>query len=105
MKGSEHNDPIISRDGMTSTNNAGGINGGITNGNELIFRIAVKPTSGISIAQETLDIEMNRMTKLEVEGRHDACIALRIPVIVESVTAISLADLALINNGIFGNRG
>ncbi|HUS87039.1 MAG TPA: chorismate synthase [Bacteroidales bacterium] len=105
MKGSEHNDPIISRDGMTATNNAGGINGGITNGNELIFRIAVKPTSGISIAQETLDIEMNRMTKLEVEGRHDACIALRIPVIVESVTAISLADLALINNGIFGNRG
>jgi len=105
MKGSEHNDPIISREGKTSTNNAGGINGGITNGNELIFRVAVKPTSSISVAQETFDIEKNMMTKLEVEGRHDACIALRIPVIVESVTALSLADLALINRGIFGNRG
>lgn len=102
MKGSEHNDAIIDSKGSTRTNNAGGINGGITNGNELIFRVAVKPTSSISKEQETIDLKENKLTQLKIEGRHDVCIALRVPVIIEAVTAITLADLKLINRGIYG---
>jgi len=96
MIGSEHNDLIINRVGETKTNNAAGINGGITNGNEIIFRIAVKPTSSISLVQETFNFETNSQEKLEIKGRHDACIALRIPVIVEALTACVLADLRLL---------
>ncbi|MDD4644720.1 MAG: chorismate synthase [Bacteroidales bacterium] len=91
MKGSEHNDRIISADGKTATNHAGGINGGITNGNDLIFRIAIKPTSSISKPQQTLNTENRKVEELVIEGRHDTCIALRAPVVVEAVTAIVLA--------------
>jgi chorismate synthase len=104
MKGSEHNDMIIRKDGTTSTNNAGGINGGITNGNNIFFRVAVKPTSSISMQQETFDFKNNKMTKLVIEGRHDSCIALRIPPVLEAATAIALADLILIDKGVFGGR-
>ncbi len=97
MLGSEHNDLILSAKGETKTNHAGGINGGITNGNTLTFRIAVKPTSSISLIQETFNFETQQIEPLRITGRHDACIALRMPVIVEAVTAIVLADLSLIN--------
>ncbi len=97
MTGSEHNDLIINSVGETKTNNAAGINGGITNGNEIVFRIAVKPTSSISLAQDTFNFETGSQEKLEIKGRHDACIALRIPVIVEALTACVLADLRMIN--------
>ncbi len=100
MKGSGHNDPIMTPDGKTSTNNAGGINGGITNGNDLVFRIAVKPASSIPLAQETINVKTGKLTSLETGGRHDLCIALRVPVIAEAATAIALADLFLINRGI-----
>ncbi len=93
MRGSEHNDMIISREGTTKTNNAGGINGGLTNGNDLIFRIAVKPTSSISLPQMTMNFETGKVEELLITGRHDRCIALRVPVVVEAVTAIVLADL------------
>lgn len=96
MKGSEHNDNIISADGKTETNYAAGINGGITNGNPLVFRVAVKPTSSIGKAQETLNLETGEVEKLEVKGRHDACIALRVPPVLEAATAIVLADLFLL---------
>jgi chorismate synthase len=96
MKGSEHNDNILSMDGKTESNHAGGINGGISNGNELIFRIAIKPTSSISKAQQTLNIKTGKVEELKVEGRHDLCVALRAPVIVEAATAIVLADLMLL---------
>jgi chorismate synthase len=96
MKGSEHNDLIINEKGETGTNHSGGISGGITNGNELVFKLAVKPTSSISMAQETFDFENKKVSALSIKGRHDACIALRVPVIVEAVTACVLADLKLI---------
>ncbi len=97
MKGSRCNDPIISPDGKTSSNNAGGINGGITNGNDLVFRVAVKPTSSIGKAQETINLKSGVVEKLEVEGRHDVCITLRTPVIFEACAAIAAADLYLVN--------
>jgi chorismate synthase len=96
MLGSEHNDLIISVEGKTLTNNSGGINGGITNGNELFFRVAIKPTSSISLSQKTINIETGKMVDLQIKGRHDVCFALRVPVIIEAVTAIVLADFKLI---------
>lgn len=104
MKGSEHNDMIISADGETESNNAGGINGGISSGNQLVFRVAVKPTSSISLGQKTFDMKENTMVELNIEGRHDLCIALRIPVIVEAAAAIALADLYITDKGIYGER-
>jgi chorismate synthase len=104
MKGSEHNDPFMDQSGKTATNNAGGINGGITNGNEIIFRIVVKPTSSTGVDQTTFNFETGEMTTLKVKGRHDTCIALRMPVIVEAAAAIAMADLILIDRGIHGQR-
>jgi len=95
MKGSEHNDLILDNSGKTKSNFAAGINGGITNGNDIEFRVAVKPTSSISIPQETYNFKTGKVETLIIEGRHDACIALRIPVVIEAATAIALADLAL----------
>jgi chorismate synthase len=95
MRGSAHNDPLIGQDGRTARNGAGGINGGITNGNEIVLRVAVKPASSISVAQHTLDFSRDEMTDLEIQGRHDACIALRSAVVLEAATACALADLAL----------
>ena len=104
MKGSEHNDPFINSHGKTATNNAGGINGGITNGNEILFRTVVKPTSSTGVEQKTFNFNEGKMTTLKVKGRHDTCIALRMPVIVEAATAIAMADLILIDRSIHGNR-
>ena len=91
MKGSEHNDPF-GADGPVK-NGAGGVNGGITNGAPLVFRVAFKPTSSIAKAQRTWNFAENREDTLRVKGRHDVCFALRTPVIVEAMTAIVLADL------------
>ena len=95
LRGSQVNDLLEDADGRTGTNHAGGINGGISNGNELVFRVAVKPTSSIRAAQRTLDLATGEPTLLSMGGRHDACIALRAPVVVEAVTAAVLADLML----------
>lgn len=95
MFGSEHNDAIEDKTGKTFTNHAGGIVGGITNSNELVFRIAIKPTSSTPIEQQTLNIETNTVESFSVKGRHDLCIALRVPVVLEAVTAFVLADLML----------
>lgn len=93
MFGSEHNDAIEDQSGRTRTNHAGGVVGGITNGNELVFRIAVKPTSSTPKDQQTLNWETGAVESFSVKGRHDLCIALRVPVVLEAVTAMVLADL------------
>jgi chorismate synthase len=98
MRGSECNDGIVNINGETRTNNAGGINGGITNGNDIFFKVAVKPTSSIPAMQHTINLKTGELTELTITGRHDTCIALRVPVIVEAVTAIVLADLMLIDS-------
>jgi chorismate synthase len=95
MKGSEHNDPI-GPDARPIKNGAGGVNGGLTSGAPIVFRVAFKPTASISCAQQTFNFETGEMDTLQVKGRHDACFALRCPVIVEAMTAIVLADLALL---------
>lgn len=100
LKGSEHNDSLIcpgtslmAEVVLPKKNGAGGVNGGITNGAPIVFRVAFKPTSSISKAQKTLNIKTGEMTELKIKGRHDVCFALRTPVIVESVAAIVLAGL------------
>ena len=101
MRGSECNDEIIDTEsGKTKSNNSGGINGGITNGNELVFRVAVKPTSSIAKEQQTVDLRTGKPAELSIQGRHDACIALRAPVVIEAATAIVLADLMLLEQKI-----
>lgn len=100
MFGSQHNDAIEDMQGTTRTNHAGGIVGGITNGNELVFRIAVKPTSSTPKEQQTLNWETGEVESFSVKGRHDLCIALRVPVVLEAVTAMVLADLMLLEQRI-----
>lgn len=92
MKGSEHNDPFITSEGKTSKNGAGGINGGISNGNPIVFRVAVKPTSSIFRTQRTMNFITEEMEDLIIPGRHDICFALRVPVIIEAVTALALCQ-------------
>lgn len=95
MRGSTCNDEIVDLTGTTGSNNAGGIAGGISNGNELFFRVAVKPTPSIPKPQGTIDLRDGKRISLSVEGRHDVCIALRMPVIIEAATAVVLADSML----------
>ena len=100
MFGTDHNDPIVDSTGKTSTNHAGGVVGGITNGNELVFRIAIKPTSSTPKEQESLNRETGEIERFSIKGRHDLCIALRVPVVLEAVTAIVLADLLMLEQRI-----
>ena len=95
MLGSEYNDCIVSSDGRTETNNCGGINGGISNGNEIVFRTYFHPTPSISKRQTTFNFNTMQMQSLEINGRHDVCFALRTPVIVEALAAAVIADLTL----------
>jgi len=100
MFGVEHNDPIADASGKTTTNHAGGVVGGITNGNNLVYRIAVKPTSSTPKEQVSWNRETNQTETFSVKGRHDLCIALRVPVILEAVTAIIMTDLMLLEQRI-----
>jgi chorismate synthase len=93
LKGSEHNDPFENRDGKvrTTTNRSGGVQGGISNGEELIFRVAFKPTATILKQQATVDSQGNE-TELMGRGRHDPCVLPRAVPIVEAMTALVLVD-------------
>ncbi len=96
MFGSIHNDAIEDEKGKTKTNNSGGVVGGLTNGNDLLFRAVVKPTSSTPKEQESYNRDSGRVEKFSIKGRHDLCIALRVPPVIEAVTAMVLADLLLI---------
>ena len=95
LRGSQRNDCFVDGEGHTATNNEGGINGGITNGNDVVVRVAIKPTPSIAHEQMTYNKALGEVAPLVIKGRHDACIALRAAVVVESVVAIALAELAL----------
>ena len=95
LRGSQRNDCFVDDEGHTATNNEGGINGGITNGNDLIVRAAIKPTPSIAREQMTYNKVLGEVAPLVIKGRHDACIVLRAAVVVESVVAIALAELAM----------
>jgi chorismate synthase len=97
MRGSAHNDLFVAKEGRlgTLTNRSGGVQGGITNGEPIVFRVAFKPPATIGQAQETVDFDGERVT-LEATGRHDPCVVPRAVPIVESMAALVLADLALI---------
>ena len=97
MHGSEANDAIV-RSGTnyrTQTNHNGGINGGITNGMDVVFRVGIKPTPSISKPQETVNLLTGEPTVLEIHGRHDPCIVPRAVCVVEAAAAIVFADLLL----------
>ncbi|MFW2477133.1 MAG: chorismate synthase [Sediminibacterium sp.] len=100
MFGTEHNDAIMDANGTTATNHAGGVVGGITNGNELVYRVVVKPTSSTPKEQQTWNWETGQVEGFSVKGRHDLCIALRVPVVLEAVTAMVLVDFMLIEQKI-----
>lgn len=100
MFGTEHNDAIMDANGTTATNHAGGVVGGITNGNELVYRVVVKPTSSTPKDQQTWNWETGQVEGFSVKGRHDLCIALRVPVVLEAVTAMVLVDFMLIEQKI-----
>ena len=95
--GRDNNDPIRTGPAFL-TNNAGGILGGISNGDELVFRAAVKPVPSIYMKQETLDTAGNECDIL-IEGRHDVCLCPRIVPVIEAMTAITLADCLIRNRG------
>jgi chorismate synthase len=99
MKGSEHNDMFVSRNGRlgTATNRSGGIQGGISNGEPILFRIAFKPPATISKAQNTVDFD-GQPKVLEAKGRHDPCVVPRAIPIVETMAALVLLDMALIQH-------
>jgi len=100
MRGSEYNDAILDAGGKTRTNHCGGVSGGLTNGNDLVFRVAVRPPASIGKEQETVNVRTGRAAKIAVRGRHDVCIALRMPVIVEAAAAVALADFLLLEQRI-----
>ena len=95
LSGSERNDRIIDAEGRTATNHEGGINGGITNGNPIVVRVAIKPTPSIAQPQDTYNFVSQSIEPLTIGGRHDACIVLRASVVIEAVMAIALAELKL----------
>ena len=105
LRGSAFNDAFVDASGRTRTNHAGGLNGGISNGNDVVFRVAVRPTATIGRSQETLDLVENKPASIAPGGRHDVCFALRLPVVCEAAAAIVAADFMLCPKTIFTNNG
>lgn len=94
MRGSAANDGLYTENGKIGfyTNRAGGINGGIANGNPITFRVAMRPTPSISLPQKTVDLVKGENTEIVIKGRHDACVVPRALPVVESMAAIAIAD-------------
>lgn len=93
MTGSRFNDLIVNKRGHTQSNNSGGCNGGISNGNPVVFRVAARPTASIARGQNTFNPNSGKREVIHLKGRHDTCFALRLPVILEAVSAVVFADL------------
>ncbi len=102
MMGSEFNDVMVNGYGKTKTNHSGGVTGGLSNGNDLIIRVFVKPPSSISKPQDTYDDETKAVKPLVVGGRHDVAIVRRIGIVLENVVAIVLADMYLMDKAYHG---
>ena len=104
-RGSEVNDVFVNRDGKisTATNYSGGIQGGISNGQDIYFRVAFKPVATILREQETVDLEGNA-TKLKARGRHDPCVLPRAVPLVEAMTAMVILDFYLMSKTVFVNN-
>ncbi|MDW7990031.1 MAG: chorismate synthase [Archaeoglobaceae archaeon] len=100
LKGNENNDPIVLKDGRIGflTNNAGGILGGITSGEDILMRIAVKPTPSIAKKQKSVDYERMEEVEISVEGRHDPCIVPRIVPVAEAMVALVLVDCMILQH-------
>lgn len=105
-KGSEVNDAFKYEDKkvVTTTNNNGGINGGISNGMPIIIKSAVKPTPSISKAQNTVNLKEERDDVLQIVGRHDPCIVHRARVVIDSVVALGILDMLCVNEAIKSQR-
>lgn len=101
MKGSEANDPFEVKDGkvITTTNNNGGINGGITNGMPILFNTVIKPTPSIFKPQETVNMDTKENVTYQIQGRHDPAIIHRARVVVDSMTAILISDMLALRYG------
>lgn len=97
LKGSVFNDVYTDASGTTKTNHSGGVSGGLSNGNDLVISVMVKPTSSIGKEQLSFNLEEHDMKSLNIGGRHDAAIIRRIGIVLESAVAIALADLYLIH--------
>ena len=97
MRGSEYNDEFVF-DGeriRTKTNHSGGVQGGITNGEDIVFRVAFKPIPSVMLSQQTVDIQGKPVT-LEIQGRHDVCVVPRVIPIVEAMAAMVTLDFILL---------
>lgn len=96
-RGSENNDPFVIQDGkiVTTTNNAGGILGGISNGMPIVARVVVKPTASIAQSQKTVNLQTMEKASLVVKGRHDTCIVPRAVPVVAAMMAVTICDFAL----------
>ena len=95
MRGSEANDPFAVEDGrvVTETNNAGGVNGGITNGMPVTFEVTLRPTPSISLPQRTVDLRTGEETEIAVKGRHDPCIVHRAVPVIEAAAALAACEV------------
>lgn len=100
LLGSEYNDMIVDKDGRTLTNNNGGINGGVSNGNDIIINVFVKPTPSIYKPQETFDFTCGEVKPLEIKGRHDSAIVERAMIVLENAVSIALCDLYLLQKAL-----
>ncbi len=97
MTGSEYNDIIVDLKGKTATNNCGGITGGLSNGNQICFRVALRPPSSVLKEQDTIDLKTGKKAVIKITGRHDVCPALRAPVIIEAAAAVAVCDLFMLS--------